>query len=197
MNTSTSSKKQVRFSRRSTMCVFNEPSLSQEQESNLWYSTEEIDLLKACHSHQVHEVRSQLEVHNALLNEEGFTISAAAILGLEKYLSPELTAEYKDRRLALHRAVLAEHRRHRVMRVPQSTARLAMTSAKHSQWARERARAAALFLEQDLMRDLKKMNPQAMVPRRCSMAHFNEADANEEVRKWPSYQRRWSVASSN
>ena len=197
MNTSIRSKKQVRFSSKSIMCLFDKPSLSQEQESILWYSEDETDLMKARHSYQVQDVRSQLEAHRALLNEGGVTlISAAAILGLEKYLSPELTAAYKDRRVALQRAVLAEHRRHRVMRIPRSAARLAVISAKHSQWARERARAAALFLEQDVKRDLEESNFQATVPRRCSMTHFNEADdSTEEASKWPSLLRRWSVAS--
>ena len=199
MNTSTSSQKQVRFSNKSTMCLFDKLSLSQEQESILWYSEEETDLMKARHSYQVQDVRSQLEAHRALIiiNEGGVTFSVAAILGLEKYLSPELTAAYKDRRVALQRAVLGEHRRHRVMRIPRSAARLAVISAKHSLWARERARAAALFLEQDVLRDLEESNLQATVPRRSSMTHFEDDDAQEEVSKWPSHQRRWSVASTN
>ena len=149
------SKQQVCISNRSTICVFTKLSLTKEQESNLWYSTQETDRFKARQAHRVQEVRSQLEEQSTLLNEGGVTINAAAILGLEKYLTPELTAAYNDRRLALQRAVLEEHRRHRAMRVPHSIAiaRLAMISAKHSQWARERARAAALFLEQDVMRE--------------------------------------------
>ena len=197
MNTSTSSQKQVRFSSKSIMRLFDKPSLSQEQESILWYSEEEIDLMKARHSYRVQDVRSQLEAHRALINEGGVTFSVAAILGLEKYLSPELTAAYKDRRVALQRAVLGEHRRHRLMRAPYSTVRLAGISAKHSQWARDRARAAALFLEQDVLRDLEESNLQATVPRRSSMTHFEDDDAQEEVSKWPSHQRRWSVASTN
>ena len=82
----------------------------------------------------------------------------AAILGLEKYLSSELRAEYKDRRYALERAVLEEHRLHRALHIPHDASRLAKVSATHSQWARERAREVALFLEQDVMEDLKEMN---------------------------------------
>ena len=185
MKSTTSGKKQVRFSNKSTVCVFDKSSFTKEQESNLWYSTEETDRFKAWQAHRVKEVRSQLGDQSALLNGEGVTINAAAILGLEKYLTPELTTEYKQRRLALQRAVLEEHRRHHVMRVPHSTVRLAIISAKHSQWARERARAAALFLEQDVRQDMKEMNLQETVPR------LNEADA-VEVRKG-----RWSDASSS
>ncbi len=45
-------------------------------------------------SNRIREVQSQLVDHGAFIDEEGITINAAAILGLEKYLSPELTAEY-------------------------------------------------------------------------------------------------------
>ena len=173
------------------MCFVN--NLSPE----LWYSQEEIDLLEAWFYHRVREVRSQLRDCNDLLREgEGrITINAVAILGLEKHLSPELTAEYSDRRVALQRAVLSEHRQHRAMRIPHSTAtaKLAMVSAQHSQWARERARAAALFLQQDVMQDFKHMNLRVTAPRRCSMLHLNEADAAEEAGH--SCQRRWSTSS--
>ena len=139
------------------MCIVN--NLSPE----LWYSQEEIDLLEAWFYHRVREVRSQLRDCNDLLREgEGrITINAVAILGLEKHLSPELTAEYSDRRVALQRAVISEHR---AMRIPHSTARLAIVSAQHSQWARERARAAALFLQEDVMQDFKHMNLRVTAP---------------------------------
>lgn len=162
--------------------------------SKLWYSQAETDIFKAWHFHRVREVRSQLRDHSALLDEECVTINAAAILGLEKYLSPELTDEYENRRDALQRAVLSEHHWHRALRIPHS-ARLAMISAQHSQWARERARAAALFLEQDVMRDVKEMNPPATTPRRCSMPRLEGADAVAEEHEAHRYQRRWSSVS--
>ena len=190
--TTSSSKKQVRFSNRTTVIVVEKLSINKEQASKLWYTQEETDLFKVRHSHRVCAVRSQLQDLSAVLNEEGVTINAAAILGLEKYLSPELTAEYKDRRFALERAVLEEHRLHRALHIPHAL-RLAVVSAKHSQWARERARAAALFLEQDVMEDLKEMNLKVTAPRRCSF----EANATEveEVCKGPCYQRRSSFVS--
>lgn len=171
-------------------------SLTKQQESNLWYSTEDIDHFKAWQSHRVQDIRWQLQANSALLLEEGsgVTISAAAILGLEKFLTPELTEEYKVRREALQRAVLEEHRRQCIMRssVPQSTVRLAMISAKHSEWARERARAAALFLEQEVLHDMKEMNL-LQVPLRCSMSRLNKMDAvkkEEGCKKGHPYQRR-------
>ena len=174
------------------MCHINNLSLSREQASNLWYSQEENDLFNACFFGRVREVRSQLRQNSALLDKGGATINVAAILGLEKHLSPELTAEYKNRREALQRAVLAEHRQHRAMLIPHATAttRLATVSAQHSRWARERARAAAILLEQDVKQDMKEMNLQVKTPRRCSMPHLNEAGAAEEGHL-PCQRRRW------
>ena len=66
------------------------------------------------------------------------------------------------------------------MLIPHATARLAIVSAQHSLWARERARVAAVLLEQDVMQDMKEMNFQVKVttlPRRCSMPHPNETAA--------------------
>ena len=175
------------------MAVVENLSLS-PQASDLWYSQEETDLFKAWLNHRVSEVRSQLGDHSALLDEESVTINAVAILGLEKYLSPELTSEYKDRRSALQKAVLEEHRWHRALQIPHA-ARLAVVSAKHSQWARERARAAALFLEQDVMQDFREMNLPATAPRRCSMPPLNGADATEEKHKERPFLRRWSIGT--
>ena len=159
MKTTTSTnKKQVRFSDRTTVIAVRRLSLTKELAHKLWYSREETDLFYEWKSHRVQVVRSQLKSLNTVHNEEGVIINAAAILGLEKYLSPELRAEYKDRRYALERAVLVEHRLHRAMHIPHDISRLAEVSATHSQWAREQAREVALFLEQDVMEDLKEMN---------------------------------------
>ena len=158
-STGSNKNKQVRFSNRSIMAVVDRLSLNQRQASKLWYSGEDIDLFKMSLSLDVREVRSHL--NRALLGEDEqvLTINAVAILGLEKYLTRELSAEYKIRRNALQKAVLEEHRCHRALKVPHEheARRLAKVSLIHSQWARERARAAGLFLEQDVMQDLKEM----------------------------------------
>ena len=193
------------------MCLVKNLSLSEEA-SNLWYSQEEIDHFEGRFSRRVREVRSQLQQYSDLIiheGEGGVTINAAAILGFEKHLSSELTAEYKKRRDALHEAVLTEHRQQRAMLIPHAAARLATVSAQHSRWARERARAAAIFLEQDVLEEMKDMNLQAKAPRSCSMPpHLNEAGAAEEgnlscQRRWEAdasagrhhFQRRWSSSS--
>ena len=148
----------------------------------------------------VHNVRSHLEENSALLDEELITVDAAAILGLEKYLSCELTAEYKNRRLLLQRAVLEEHRWQCAVQIPHP-ARLALISAKHSRWARERARAAALFLDQDVMQDLDEtMLRQPPRPTRCrstsELHDMKSRDFQEHSYKTQSYQRGWSSAAT-
>ncbi len=167
------------------MAIVDNLSLSNEQKTKLWFSEEENDLFKACLHHRIREVRLQLTDHRAFIDEQGNTINAAAILGLERYLSPELTEEYRGRRLALERAVLEEHRRHRASQIPHS-ARLALISAQNSLWARERARAHALYLEQDV----KEMDLQT-THRGNSMSHLNEADtdatATEDERNGNGY----------
>ena len=163
--------RQVRFSDKSYMYVFNDLPLIEEA-SKLWYSQEEIDCFNARFYRHVRAVRSQLGHYSGLTDEEciSLKINAAAILGIEKHLSPDLTEEYRHRRNALQRAVLTEHRQHRVMRISHSTtARLATVSAQHSRWARERARAVALFLEHDMIQDLKELRLSDMTPRHCSI----------------------------
>ena len=176
------------------MCLVKNLSLSEEA-SNLWYSQEEINHFEGRFSRRVREVRSQLQQYSDLVDEGegGVTINVAALLGLEKHLSSELTAEYKKRRDALHKAVLAEHRQQRAMLIPRATERLATVSAHHSRWARERARAAAILLEQDVLEDMKEMNLQIQMPRRCSVPHLNEAGAAEEGHL-PCQRRRGSVS---
>ena len=202
MTATTGSSKQVRFSNRTTISVVDRLSLNQEQASKLWYSKEDIDLFKMSLSLDVHEVRSQLEDNVALLDnedEEVITINAAAILGLEKFLTRELTKEYKIRRNALQRAVLEEHRCHRALKVPHEceheheheheARRLAKVSLIHSQWARERARAAGLFLERDVNQDLKEMNLQA-----ASAQEQDDGASSQEHTGHPPSQRVWDSA---
>ena len=189
MTATTESSKQVRFSNRSIIAVVDRLSLCQEQAFKLWYSKEDVDLFKMSLSLHVREVRSQLEDNAALFDndEELVTINAAAILGLEKYLTSELSEEYKIRRNALHKAVLEEHRCHRALKFPHEhgARRLAKVSLVHSQWARERARAAGLFLEQDVIQDLKEINLQAAQ---------EDVASSEEHTGYPPSQRIWGNA---
>ena len=116
--------------------------------------------------------------------------SPLSTLGLEKYLSTELTVEYKNRRLLLKRAVLEEHRWQRSVQIPHPE-RLASISAKNSRWARERARAAALFLEHDVMQDVEEVLRQPPRPRCGSNPHHDMMSSRDEEQtcKKQSYQR--------
>lgn len=167
--TKSMNKKQVRFSDRSLLSHVDNLSLNKKQASKLWYSQDETDLFKAWLSVRVRQIHSELRSNSALLDDELVDINAAAILGLEKYLTPELILEYKKRRISLQRAVLTEQRCQ-----GKDSVRLALVSARYSQWARERARAAALFLEKDVMEDFEEMNLRPMPPRQTKN---NEADA--------------------
>ncbi len=194
--TKSMNKKQVRFSDRSLLSLVDNLNLNKEQASKLWYTQDETDLFKAWLSVRVRQIHSELRSHGELLDDDLVDINAAAILGLEKYLTPELIVEYKERRVALKRAVLTEHRCQRMNRrisldsdADTDSVRLALVSARHSQWARERARAAALFLENDVKEDIEEMNLQATAPRQIS-AEADAAGGNLSN----NYKRMWSSA---
>jgi len=138
------SMKRVHFSDKSTLIIVEDLSIGHEA-SKLWYSPEDIDLFKEYLSFSVHIVHSCMKEQS---------IAHLDILGLEKYLSPQLTDEFMNRRNALKQSVLEEHRWQRATNIPHIT-RLAILSARKSRWAREKARAAALFLEEDVMNDLE------------------------------------------
>jgi hypothetical protein len=75
-------------------------------------------------------------------------------------------------------------------------ARLALISAKHSRWARERARAAALFLDQDVMQDLEVEEFSCQPPRpRCGSTSVLHEDEGHSY-KTQSYQRGWSFSAA-
>lgn len=136
--------KRVRFCDKSTLIIVKDLSIGHEA-SNLWYSPEDIDLFKEYLSYSVDIVHSCMKEQS---------IAHLDILGLEKYLSPELTEEFTNRRNDLKQSVLEEHRWQRATNIPHIT-RLAILSARKSSWAREKARAAALFLEEEVMKDLE------------------------------------------
>ncbi len=108
----------------------------------------ELDLFKANMTSYVQIVRFHIAQRSVP--------TASSILGMEKFLTLRLTEEYKIRRGKLTMAVLNEARRQRKLAARggphsvESADRLAKVAAENSKRARERARAAALFLEQDL-----------------------------------------------
>ena len=109
----------------------------------IWFAQNELNLFKANMTDHVKKVRFHISKRH--------TPSASAILGMEQFLTLQLTNEYKNRRGKLTKEVLKEARWQRAAsRIPHNDVdQLARISAENSKWARERARAAALFLEQD------------------------------------------------
>eukprot|EP00580_Thalassiosira_gravida_P020891 CAMPEP_0201679574 /NCGR_PEP_ID=MMETSP0494-20130426/48792_1 /ASSEMBLY_ACC=CAM_ASM_000839 /TAXON_ID=420259 /ORGANISM="Thalassiosira gravida, Strain GMp14c1" /LENGTH=150 /DNA_ID=CAMNT_0048163101 /DNA_START=29 /DNA_END=478 /DNA_ORIENTATION=+ len=136
---------------------------------NIWFTQTELDLFKADRSRRAKQVRSHIaKQHSPLLGADD-------ILGMEKFLTYQLTEEYLLRREDVTKNVLREARiqqqllrrrrfmasiscSRRILREDEddkeesngdddTVHRLASISAENSQWARERGRAAALFLE--------------------------------------------------
>eukprot|EP00581_Thalassiosira_minuscula_P014271 CAMPEP_0183723944 /NCGR_PEP_ID=MMETSP0737-20130205/16812_1 /TAXON_ID=385413 /ORGANISM="Thalassiosira miniscula, Strain CCMP1093" /LENGTH=204 /DNA_ID=CAMNT_0025954375 /DNA_START=158 /DNA_END=772 /DNA_ORIENTATION=+ len=137
----------VRFSEASEMVIVTD--LSEGPFRNkLWYTKDDLDGFKADMSRYATIVRLHLS--------EGHAPTASEILGMEKYLTAQLTGEYRIRRETLTEEVIkasrcqqAAARRGSSISNDKLATMLARISAEHSKWARERARAAALFLEQD------------------------------------------------
>lgn len=110
---------------------------------NIWFTPNELDVFKANRTGHMRRVQLQISKRH--------TPSASDILGMEKFLSPQLTKEYIVRRSKHKKEVLKEVQSQRVAsRIPHNDVDLlAITSGKNSKWARERARVAALLLDKD------------------------------------------------
>jgi len=134
------------------------------EKDTLWYSSDELIASKA------NLLYCKRAVQQSISKRE--TPSASSILGVEKYLTEQLTIEYMNRRHMLRKRVLDEARwQEMIIRSQQQQKHhteddndmtierlayddqlvdtLARISLEHSRWAYERARAAALFLQQD------------------------------------------------
>jgi hypothetical protein len=111
---------------------------------NLWFTQEEMDLFKSNVAVDINTIRSSISKNRIP--------SADHIVGLEKFLAPDLTAEYTTRREKLKGEILNEGRWQQRMGCTdyaENAERLRRISAENSEWARERAQAAAKFLERD------------------------------------------------
>ena len=136
----------VTFSETSEMVLVTDLSQNVELKQNLWYTSHELESFKS-------KLRSYIELVR-LHTSKGQAPTASAILGLDKFLTLELTSEYKLRRDQLFKHVLEEdawHRSANCAHVPQDmmAERLACISAEKSHWARTKAYWVAVFLEQD------------------------------------------------
>ena len=151
-------RRSVTFSETSQMILIPDLSnLSSDCRDKLWCSPDELYASKA------NILFCKRAVQRSISKRE--TPSASSILGIEKFLTVQLTIEYVNRRDKLRKSVLDEaqwqEKRRRMCRRSSSSHAaanliddddvdtLAQISSDHSRWARERARAAALFLQQD------------------------------------------------
>ena len=158
-------RRSVTFSETSQQILVRDLSNTSEKDT-LWYSAEDLIASK------VNLLFCKDKVRESISKRE--TPSASSILGIEKYLTEQLTIEYMNRRHMLRKRVLDEarwqeitsqqQRQHhqqqhtddnndmtieRLAYDDQQVDTLARISFEHSRWAYERARAAALFLQQD------------------------------------------------
>ena len=135
----------VRFSETSEMMLVTNLS-NGPNKRNIWFTQDELDVFKANRTTYIAMVRFHISKQH--------TLTASSILGLEKFLTAQLTGEYEFQRRTLAKAVLNETQRQRILAardVPRDELadQLALVAAENSRWTRERARLAALFLEQD------------------------------------------------
>lgn len=139
-NTKQQRRSSVTFSETSQLILVRNLSSDAPDKYDLWCTPDELEAYKR-------------DVVRLSISKR-FTPSASDILGLEKFLTPQLTQEYANRRYIQTKRVLEEARMQDAQgkglpRSNQDIKRLARISAVHSKWARERARAAGLFLAQD------------------------------------------------
>lgn len=164
----------VRFSDASELILV--PSLSASPfRHSLWYTRDELDGFKSNMTARIKLIRLHIAKRRAPPAEH--------ILGLEKFLTLQLTKEYKARRCELTEAVMREARFQRWAGALDFE-RMATAASEQSKWARERARAAALFLEEDEARALRKDTQTTMTSRDCN---------HQGVTSHRQYARRASV----
>lgn len=170
-------RRSVTFSETSQQILVHDLSNTLEKDT-LWYSSEDLIASKANLLYCKEKVRESISKQQSP--------SASSILGVEKYLTEQLTVEYMNRRHMLRKRVLDEARWQEMIFRSQQQRRqqqqhtdnndmtierlayydhqadtLARISLEHSRWAYERARAAALFLQQDQeQEDLKRLQQQ-------------------------------------
>ena len=112
------------------------------------YSVDEFELLKAQHIRSILRMRVNMSTR-ANARRSGDLITSSDILGIEKYLSDELSIEYKQCKRVVFLTLKVEQQRQVFLGRPDPD-KLAAVSCRYSQWAIEKARVAAICLQQDL-----------------------------------------------
>ena len=108
---------------------------------NLWFTKDEIDLFKENLAIRI------IRLRRCVL--ENHLPPVSYIVGLEKFITSELTEEYVGRRDKLMREVLIEARS-KCANYAESSERLKRLSAENRKWAKEQAQLVARFLERYL-----------------------------------------------
>jgi len=164
--------RQVTFSDTSEMVLVTKLSDGPDRDM-LWYNQNELDDFKANMASYIRMIRLCISRHNVP--------SASSVIGLEKYLTVQLTEEYKLKRRKLHKDVLGHARLQR--EIPHADVeRLARISADSSKWARERARAAGLFLERDQERERQREKSESNGPAPSSLRQKRRSSLQEAKR---------------
>ena len=146
----------VTFNDTSQMAIVSDLSTIVDRDV-LWYTPDDL------HASKTNQLFCKQMVKESISSKQ--QVLAGDILGLEKFLTDQLTVEYVNRRYKLRKSVLdvarwqEERRRIRRRNIPHADHdynyiehdmdTLARISSEQSKWAYERARAAALFLQQD------------------------------------------------
>ena len=164
----------VTFNDTSQMAIVSDLSTIVDRDE-LWYTPDDL------HASKTNQLFCKQMVKESISLSSKRLPSASDILGLEKFLTDQLTVEYVNRRYKLRKSVLDEARLQEVRRRIRRRNRdiphadhdyidmdtLARISSEQSKWAHERARAAALFLQQDQEQEARLMLQQTVDTCQC------------------------------
>ena len=161
----------VTFNDTSQMAIVSDLSTIVDRDE-LWYTPDDL------HASKTNQLFCKQMVKESISSKQ--VPPASDILGVEKFLTDQLTVEYVNRRYKLRKSVLDEARwqeaRRRIRRRNSPHAdhdynyiddmdmdTLARISSEQSIWAYDRARAAALFLQHDQEQEARLMLQQQTV----------------------------------
>lgn len=133
--------RRVSFSDKSQMFVVDDLRQLGIERPHLWYSLSDILDIKDEHRQMVQDIRAKLSQQAARPD----------IVGLEKYLSSDLSREFKRRKRQVYSAVTSELEFQNEFLKEINPDRLATVSSHHTKWAMEQAHYAAQLLEQDVL----------------------------------------------
>lgn len=119
----------VTFSETSEMYIVD-CFLEEVSPDKMWYTRDELDSFRSNAVNHIKRLRSQ----------EGRILPADSVIGLERFITREVTEESQRRKNVLMREVLHST-------VHDQADRLAKISTEYSTWAQARAQQSAMFLE--------------------------------------------------